>query len=237
MKNNLPLFVLAVLLLASCREKEPVVKVIENAVTDYDGNTYNAVQIGKQVWMKENLRTTHYADGTPVGSDDICSVEQRANTSEEYGFLYSDEAAALGGSYNNDASNSVQGICPDGWHLPSRYEWLVLSRYVQQFTDDVVGALSAPAGWAPDTNDIHNTSDINSFQFSALPSRRIEYYSYSKPVGCFWSSTVYQTGESHPPVIYTYDMTVMDYYNNTQLYFFRYGGMFPFASVRCVRDK
>ena len=32
-------------------------------VTDYDGNVYNTVKIGKQCWMRENCRATHYADG------------------------------------------------------------------------------------------------------------------------------------------------------------------------------
>ena len=41
-------------------------EVLPNAVTDMDGNSYSAVKIGEQVWMKENLRTTKYADGTPI---------------------------------------------------------------------------------------------------------------------------------------------------------------------------
>lgn len=237
MKNNLFLFVLALFLFASCREKEPVVVVIENAVTDYDGNTYNAVQIGKQVWMKENLRTTHYADGTPLGENDYYLVEEPFNAPEEYGYLYIDKAAALGGSQSNDASGSVQGVCPDGWHLPSRYEWLIMSRYVEQFTGDVVGALCATVGWGPDTNGIHNPEEINSFAFSALPSRKMEYYSYSKPVASFWTSTVYETDASHPPVLHKYDMAVLDYYSNFQYEFWCYGGHFPAASVRCVRNE
>ena len=40
--------------------------VIPNAVTDYDGNTYDAVKIGEQVWMRQNLRTKHYADSTSI---------------------------------------------------------------------------------------------------------------------------------------------------------------------------
>jgi len=35
-------------------------------VTDYDGNIYHIVQIGNQCWMRENLRTTHYADGNEI---------------------------------------------------------------------------------------------------------------------------------------------------------------------------
>lgn len=35
-------------------------------VTDYDGNAYNTILLGQQCWMRENLRTTHYSDGSPI---------------------------------------------------------------------------------------------------------------------------------------------------------------------------
>ena len=39
-----------------------------STVTDYDGNVYNTVKIGTQCWMKQNLRTTHYANGGAIYS-------------------------------------------------------------------------------------------------------------------------------------------------------------------------
>ena len=45
--------------------------VLRNAVKDVDGNKYDAVKIGKQVWMKSNLRTTHFRDKSPVPQGDI----------------------------------------------------------------------------------------------------------------------------------------------------------------------
>ena len=98
-------FVVLLLTSVSCREKEPLVIVLESAITDYDGNTYNAVQIGDQCWMKENLRTTHYADGTPVDIDLFSCVADPVNAPEEYGYLYRwDAAVALNPLTDTDGS-------------------------------------------------------------------------------------------------------------------------------------
>ena len=189
--------------------------------------------------MKENLRTTHYADGTPVDIDLFCCVADPVNAPDEYGYLYRwDAAVALNPLTDTDGSvyawtsidniTQEQGICPDGWHLPTSYEWIELGLYVSRFTDDVVGALCSTIGWGPDSNGIHSSAEINSFEFSALPCRIVEQYSGSKPISCFWSSTDY--GDFSRT-----DMVTMDYYNNTQFQFDTKNH--DVASVRCVRNK
>lgn len=113
-------------------------------VTDYDGNTYKTVKIGNQWWMAENLKVTHYADGIEIpnvidnndwgylGYTDkaYCFYNNNANgESDIYGALYTWTAASNGA--NSDANPSgVQGVCPDGWHLPSGSEWTELVEYL-----------------------------------------------------------------------------------------------------------
>ena len=109
-----------------------------DTVTDYDGNIYRTVQIGNQCWMKENLRTTHYADGTviPAGNTTSNTTAYRypphGHESEVtiYGYLYNWIAVMKGDSASNLNPSGVQGICPNGWHVPSRTEWEQLQSYV-----------------------------------------------------------------------------------------------------------
>ncbi len=97
-------------------------------VTDIDGNVYSTVQIGEQVWMSENLRTTRYADGTTISG--AFSYDNSPENAANYGKLYTWEAV-MGGSESSDENPSgVQGVCPNGWHVPSDAEWTQLTDYI-----------------------------------------------------------------------------------------------------------
>ena len=127
--------------------------IIPEIITDYDGNVYDGVQIGELIWMKQNLRVTHYADGTPspngmemvpdnanwawyenhelVHNSDSTAyyyTNPDANTSES-GLLYN-WTAAVRGVKRVTYNEGVQGACPDGWHVPSDEEWTDMERYV-----------------------------------------------------------------------------------------------------------
>lgn len=121
-------------------------------VTDIDGNEYKAIKIGEQVWMAENLKTTHYADGTeiPVIVDDnangstndewvagqfkyttpaMCWYNDDIANKDKYGALYNWSAATRNVYYT---TTDVQGACPNGWHLPSDADWNELFNYLNQ---------------------------------------------------------------------------------------------------------
>ena len=55
--------------------KRHIYETIPDAVTDVDGNHYDAVRIGDQVWMKQYLRTTRYADGTEIPQSTFSSSD------------------------------------------------------------------------------------------------------------------------------------------------------------------
>ena len=111
-----------------------------------DGYEYSWVQIGSQIWMAENLRYLPSVVNILRSSDTIpyCYVHgyyvvyseptvEEAKTKANYityGALYN-WTAAMNGAESSDANPSgVQGICPDGWHLPSDAEWKQLEMYL-----------------------------------------------------------------------------------------------------------
>ena len=152
-------------------------------VTDYDGNTYNTVQIGTQCWMKENLRVKHYADGTNIALGDVSSAypfrfypDDNDSTEVEYGLLYN-WAAVLNGALSSDAVPSgVQGICPSGWHVPSRSEFVILTDYLSAHEDylcglsqyNIAAALADTTGWLQlNCQECYACSGNNASGFSA----------------------------------------------------------------------
>ena len=104
-------------------------------VRDVDGNRYKTVKINGMQWMAENLRTNHYADGSSIAKAESSSkdTEQplyyerfgQPDSVKKYGLLYNWYAAVR--STASDTSGMVQGVCPDGWHLPSESDWNMLS--------------------------------------------------------------------------------------------------------------
>lgn len=218
---------------------------IPNAVTDYDGNSYDAVQIGSQVWMASNLRTTHYANGDaiPVGTS-TTDVGRYAPDNNEaivstYGYLYN-WPAVMHGAESSDANPSgVQGVCPNGWHMPSDAEWTQLTDYCAAHTECVCSeskiakSLAANHDWCAESetecavgNDL---SSNNATGFKALPAGMYGggcfNFSYATD---FWSAT--QAGSS-----WAYSRSF--YYDSPNVFRNSDGSGFSYGfSVRCVRD-
>jgi uncharacterized protein (TIGR02145 family) len=99
-------------------------------VTDYDGNTYKTVQIGTQVWMAENLRTTHYRNSIAIPEVEG-KTEWVSLTSYQDAYCNYDNTVnnVYGKLYNLAAVTSPKMLCPEGWHVPSSDEWITLINY------------------------------------------------------------------------------------------------------------
>ena len=205
-----------------------------STVTDNDGNTYNTVQIGQQCWIRENLRTTHHADGTaiPAGGSNTSDTEP-------YYYDYSSHSLPLetrGYLYNWPAAMVV---CPAGWHLPSDAEWTALTDYVSSQPEYICGgdnsyiakALASTEGWNADTNTCtvgNDQASNNATGFSAVPTGTCNGLSFYNSDGYayFWSSTEKSSSNVWRRSL-SYNYAGMERFSGSTYYG---------RSVRCLRD-
>lgn len=235
------------------QENPGTTNIIPNAVTDIDGNAYDAVKIGDQVWMAQNLHTTRYADGTsiPLGIEESTETPYRyvpgnpANTDEEnmsnvvsYGYLYNWPAVMHGGSSSESNPSGVQGICPNGWHVPSDAEWTQLIDYIKAhpnyYPSDnnnyIAKAMAATWGWESSSGPMTPGNDMgnnNSTGFSALPAGFFDNGPGAfKQIADFWCSTETSDEKAHKRDM-AFDQPGLYYGSN-----YKNCGL----SVRCVHD-
>lgn len=117
-----------------------------------DGQSYDVVQIGDQIWMAENLNFagTDLATFCPDGDDRNC---------KKYGRLYTWEAA--------------QTICPEGWQLPTRDDLMKLIAAAETSSSQPGVALKSTSGWfkkGNGTDAVHFNALPAGYMFAADPS-------------------------------------------------------------------
>ena len=216
-------------------------------INDYDGNTYNTVQIGDQCWLRENLRVTHFPNGIEIPNGiyyntGSSSYYRNSNVdTETYGLFYNWTAAMNGAASSNSTPSGVQGVCPDGWHLPSTAEWEQLKTYLSgesQYwcngdANNIGKSLAATTDWRSSNTTCHignNPTDNNSTGFNAIPagynySYNNTYPDYISNYAKIWTST--ESGSSAYYYQLNYNAATLT--NST-------GGKGYGYSVRCVKD-
>ena len=195
-------------------------------VTDIDGNVYNTVTIGTQVWMVENLKTTKYRDGTsiPNVTDNISWSNLTTGAYCDYSNTPSN-SATYGKLYNWYAATNAHNIAPTGWHVPTDADWTTLTTYL--------GGEGVAGGKLKETGTTHwqspNIGATNETGFTALPGGYRRYYGPFVSVGFFgywWSAT-----ENYATFAWSRYMS----YDDSDVYRDTDGKELGF-SVRCVRD-
>jgi len=119
-----------------------------------DGQTYNTIRIGDQTWFAENLN---------YEVEDSWCYEKDPGNCETYGRLYSWLAMMQGGSSSNDVPSGVQGVCPDGWHMPGDAEWMILCEFIGGSSTAGL-KLKSLSGW------YENGHGADEYGFTALPA-------------------------------------------------------------------
>jgi uncharacterized protein (TIGR02145 family) len=136
-----------------------------DAISDIDNNYYNIITIGTQTWMKENLKTTKYCDGSTINNI-IDNTAWTTQTTGAYCWFNNDAAtykATYGALYNYYTVVDSRKLCPTGWHIPTDAEWIILEAYLGGSILSG-GKLKATTLWVSP-----NTGADNNSGFAALP--------------------------------------------------------------------
>lgn len=141
-------------------------------ITDYDGNEYNTVIIGTQVWMLENLKTTHYNNGDLIGTTGSSTLNISSEINPKYQWAYNGDdnnVAVYGRLYSWYSFTDSRGICPIGWHAPNYNEFVKLFMLIGS-GDDHQFTAGGPMKEAGTNHWLSpNTGATNSCGFTALP--------------------------------------------------------------------
>jgi uncharacterized protein (TIGR02145 family) len=168
--------------------------------TDIDGNIYNTIIIGTQVWMQEDLRTTRYPGGNeiPFVTDSTawknlttpaCCWYDNIPQGDGFGLIY------------NWYTIEVGELCPDGWHVPTDEEFKILERYLGMTTaesnktewrgTDEGNKLKSTTSWdqANGTNSSGFTALGEGYRYGVYG----KFYNFGK-VGYWWTSSYHWDG-------------------------------------------
>jgi len=218
-------------------------------VVDEDGNIYDTVQIGEQLWLAENLKV-----GTMLASEAIepntgdnviekWCYNNDPNNCNEYGGLYSWDEAMKGSEVAG-----AQGICMDGWHIPTDEEINILENYVIDYINspspqypcsinevgwgrcaDNDGTYSGTYGAGKSLKAVGQGNGTDDVGFDG------RFGGYRHPVGTYssfdsglflWSSTFSSSISAFRRLLYLSNSTVYRYSNNRDYGF----------SIRCLKD-
>ena len=199
-------------------------------VSDVDNNGYDTVQIGTQVWMKSNLKTSRYRNGDSIQSG-LSNSSWQNTTSGAYAIYNNDlvNNGLYGKLYNHHAVTDIRGLCPTGWHVPSDGEWTTLENYLGG-SWAAGGAIRStatqptPGGW-----DSPASGTTNSSGFTALPGGMRGFggdFSNATFSAVWWSSSLYSGS-----VARSLDLYSSTPYTNSSINDRTHG-----LSVRCVMD-
>jgi uncharacterized protein (TIGR02145 family) len=152
-------------------------------VTDIDGNVYHTITIGTQVWMVENLKTTHYRDGSAIPN--VTDASWGSLTTGAYRDYNNSvtNSTTYGRLYNWHAVNDSRKLAPAGWHIPTDAEITVL-------TTNAGGVSVAGTNLKASASNTPAWDGSNSSGFTALPAGyTLGSYNSMGSLAYFWSAT------------------------------------------------
>lgn len=199
----------------------PIVRPCDEqpSVIDYDGNIYHTVRLGNQCWIRENIKSVHYSEGTPLINGSVTAntcndystkywfdYENDTTLTSIYGRLYTGAAILNSSTFPSKFDTGhYQGICPIGWHIPNEEEWLDLEAFlgmgVERFTPNRWRG-TCQGNNLKEADTIHwkfVNDGTDDYGFHALPSgvRNCDgTFSYLGIAVVFWAGTADNIGSN-----------------------------------------
>jgi len=182
------------------------------SVTDQDGNTYDYLTYGDQVWTVKNAEMVTYRDGTEIPQ--VTDATVWANLTTGAWCYYNNDPTkprlynwyAVMGIHDTDPNTPNKEFAPEGWHVPTDAEWTELENYLiangynydgSTTENKIAKAMASTTGWntnavadgfPPTQQDLNNSSGFNAFPVGLRSSG--SFY-YEGLVSIFWSSTMF----------------------------------------------
>lgn len=215
-----------------------------------DGQVYKTVKIGTQTWMAENLNYIDENVAKTYVENEIC-LDGNLIKCGLYGGYYKwsmavDSVSLLskygkcGYDYHCEITEQVQGICPEGWHLPDTTEWKTLWNYALENGDgdSVSSSLKSVDGWEPYEGVSQGT---NRFGFTALPAgyygartdsydKIIAYSQQESGLEASFQAAESLSGTRAAGGIYIWNTSDRSFAKSS-------GTKYNFFSVRCVKNE
>ena len=216
-------------------------EVVFGTVRDIDGNEYRTIDIGNQVWMAENLRTSRYRNGEDI-TYVMSNSEWEGLNQEETGAwaFYNNHAGnePYGLLYNWYAVNDFRGLCPTGWRVATDQDWQQMELYLGMNRNE-----ANATGWRGQNANVGgklkaegtefwrspNTGATNESGFTALAGGyrfTSGSFSYLSFFGYWWTSTEADATTAWRRLLFNNRDSI-----NRMNYDKRYG-----FSVRCVQN-
>jgi uncharacterized protein (TIGR02145 family) len=151
------------------------------------GKSSNEVKIGDQVWMTENLNVDVFRNGDTIFHAKTAEEWEEAGKNKQPAWCYYENDPANGEKYgklyNWYAVNDARGLAPEGWKIPSDYDFTKLAEYLGgEYSAGT--KMKSTAGW----ND--NGNGTNQSGFSGLPGGERCDWGFFEEIGLlgFWWS-------------------------------------------------
>ncbi len=217
------------------------------SITDQDGNTYDYLTYGDQVWTVENAEMVTYRDGTPIPQ--VTDGTAWSNLTTGAWAYYNNDSTkprlynwyAVMGIHDAEPTTPNKEFAPEGWHVPTDAEWTTLEEHLiaNSYNYDgtttgnkIAKSMASTTGWNSSTTTGvpgNDQSLNNSCGFNAFP----EGYRYTSgsffdegSFAFFWSSTEDSTDYAWNRNLNSFNSDLSRDYSNKRIGF----------SVRFVRD-